>query len=257
MKPQTIHLFIRRNPRDHDLIVEQLLNRCKGCIESILQAPDLPRVASTSLAIFAQLRQVAREILQAKTVLEAQQCQSKEVARGCPDASVRSVHTRSVSPETLFGKMTMPVRTFQCSGCGMAFRPDDTALGVLAVGDFTDDVRARFVPVAAELPHRVANDLFPRCPGVVLSSRGAQRIIDSTAQDLQRWPAGRNTQAALAVADDGAAEQRVESAMDGVMAHIDGPWQDVKVATMLVRRLEGQAEEPTLGHRHEAKRITR
>ena len=35
--------------------------------------------------------------------------------------------------------------------------------------------------------------------------------------------------------------------MDGVMAHIDGRWQEAKVGTILVRRLEAQAEEPTLG----------
>jgi hypothetical protein len=42
---------------DHDVIVEQWLDRCKGFLESILQAPDLHRVASASLAIFAQMRQ--------------------------------------------------------------------------------------------------------------------------------------------------------------------------------------------------------
>ena len=60
---------------DHDLIVEQLLDRCKGFIENILQAPDLHNVATASLAIFAQMREVAREILQAKITLEAQQLQ--------------------------------------------------------------------------------------------------------------------------------------------------------------------------------------
>jgi hypothetical protein len=46
---------------------------------------------------------------------------------------------------------------------------------------------------------------------------------------------------------DGAANLRVEIAMDGGMAHIDGRWQEVKVATPLVRRLEAPAAEPTLG----------
>jgi Uncharacterised protein family (UPF0236) len=39
----------------------------------------------------------------------------------------------------------------------------------------------------------------------------------------------------------------VEIAMDGVTAHIDGRWPQPKVATILVRRLEPQAAEPTLG----------
>jgi len=120
------------------------------------------------------------------------------------------------------------------------------------VGDFTDDVRALYAPVVAELPHRVANDLLQRCTGVALSSRGAQGLLDSTAQDLQRWQAECEPQEAAGGVDtlaagDEAADLRVEVAMDGVMAHIDGRWQEAKVATILMRRLEAQAEEPTLG----------
>jgi hypothetical protein len=40
-------------------------------IESILQAPDLHSVATAALAIFKQMREVARAILQAKIALEA------------------------------------------------------------------------------------------------------------------------------------------------------------------------------------------
>ena len=91
------------------LIVEQLLNRCKRVIENILQAPDLTSVASVSLAIFAQMRHVAREMLQAKVALEAEQCRSRDVTRCCPDASVKYVHTRTVSPETLLGEIRIVV----------------------------------------------------------------------------------------------------------------------------------------------------
>jgi Uncharacterised protein family (UPF0236) len=237
---------------DHDLIVEHLLDRCKCFIENILQASDLHHVAAASLAIFEQMRQVARDLLQAKIDLEAQQRQRTAVACCCQNASVIYVHTRTVRPETLFGEVCIPVRTFQCGGCGASLRPDDRHLGVPEAGNFTDDVRVLYTPLVAELPHRVANDLLQRCTGVALSSRGAQGIIDSTAQDLQRWQATRETQEAAAVADallsgDGAADLRVEVAMDGVMAHIDGRWQEAKVATILVRRLEAPAAEPTLG----------
>jgi hypothetical protein len=140
----------------------------------------------------------------------------------------------------------------QCGGCGASIRPDDRHLGVPEVGDFTDDIRALYAPVVAELPHRVANDLFRWCTGVALSSCGAQAVIDSTAQDLQRWQAERERQEAAAVGDavgasDDLSDLRVEIAMDGVMAPIDGRWQEAKVGTILVRRLEVQAEEPTLG----------
>ena len=106
--------------------------------------------------------------------------------------------------------------------------------------------------MVAELPHRVANDLFQRCTGVALSSRGAQGIIDSTAEDLRTWQATRATAEAESVADafdsgNGLADLRVEIAMDGVMAPIDGRWQEAKVGTILVRRLEATPAEPTLG----------
>jgi hypothetical protein len=238
---------------DHDLIVEQLLDRCKCFIEHILQASDLHSVATASLAIFAQLRAVAREVLQAKMTLEAQQLKRADIAPCCQETRVRYIHTRTVSPQTLFGEVHIPVRTFQCGGCGAFLRPDDRHLGVPEVGDFTDDVRGLYAPVVAELPHRVANDLFQRYTGVALSSRGAQGIIESTAQDLQRWQADeRERQEAAAVAEtlgagEDVSELRVEIAMDGVMAHIDGRWQEAKVGTLLVRRLEAQAKEPTLG----------
>jgi hypothetical protein len=237
---------------DHELIVEQLLARCKCFIETILQASDLHHVATASLAIFEQIRPVAREILQAKITVEAQQLKGTDVAPCCEHASVRYVHTRLVSPQTLFGEVCIPVRTFQCGGCGASLRPDDHHLGVPEVGDFTDDVRALYAPMVAELPHRIANDLLQRCTGVALSSRGAQSLIDSTTQDLQQWQAECERQEAAGGVDtlasgDEATDLRVEVAMDGVMAHIDGRWQEAKVATILMRRLEAQAEEPTLG----------
>jgi hypothetical protein len=46
---------------------------------------------------------------------------------------------------------------------------------------------------------------------------------------------------------NGLTDVRVEIAMDGVMAHIDGRWQEAKVGTILVRRLEAAPTEPTRG----------
>jgi hypothetical protein len=116
----------------------------------MLQAPDLHSVASAALAIFAQMRHVARDMLQVKITLEAQQLTRADVTPCCQEAGVTSVHTRTVSPEAFLGEITIPVRTFQCRGYGATFRPDDTALGVPEVGAFTDDVRWLYTPVAAE-----------------------------------------------------------------------------------------------------------
>jgi hypothetical protein len=225
----------------HDIVVEQLLARRQCFIENILQAPDLHGVAAASLAIFEQVYHVARDILQAKITLEAQQHRRADIKPCCLEAGVTSVHTRPVGPETLCGEITIPVRTFRCRGCRAWFRPDDGPLGVPESGAFTDDVRYRYAPVAAELPHRVANALFARCTGVRLSSCGGEGTIDSTAADLQTWQAEREPREADAVGEavalgNGDAERRVEIAIDGVMAHIDGRWQEATVDTILARR---------------------
>jgi hypothetical protein len=237
---------------DNDLIVEQLLARCKGVIEKIVPAADLHRVATAALAIFAQVGAVAREILQAKITLEAPQLKGADVVPGGPDSRASSIHTRTVSPQTLLGEGHIPVRTFQGGGGGASLRPDDHHGGVPEVGAFTADGRALYAPVVAALPPRVANDLFERCPGVALSSRGAQGLIDSTAQALQQWQAERGTPEAVVIVDavgagGGATDLRRESAMAGVRAPIDGRGQAAPVGTILVRRLEVQAETPTLG----------
>ena len=74
-----------------------------------MQAPDLPSVAWASLAIFTQIRQVARDLLQAKITREAQQRTRTEVTSCGPEASLAQVDTRTVGPETLLGEIMIPV----------------------------------------------------------------------------------------------------------------------------------------------------
>jgi hypothetical protein len=181
---------------DHDGLVDHWRERCKGLIETIMQAPDLHSVASASRAIRAQMRPVGRDILQAKIALEARQLRRADVMPCCQEAGVTWVQTRTVRPETLVGEITIPVRTFQCRGGGATVRPDDPVLGVPETGDFTDAVRSLDAPLAAELPQRVAHTLCARGMGVALSSCGAQAIIDSTAEDLRTGQAARESREA-------------------------------------------------------------
>jgi hypothetical protein len=251
MNCQVLHHFIRRNPMDRNLIVGQLMDRCKGFIERILEADDLHSVAMASVAIFEQMREIARALLQAKVDLEAHQLHSQAIQPCCPEAALTYVHTRTVQPTTLFGVITIPVRTFRCHGCGASRRPDDTPLGVPPVGDFTDDVRLLYTPLVAELPHRVANDILARFTGVALSSQGAHSLIESSAVDHRAWRHKAEAQEQVAVAEvlasADASRLRLEIAMDGVKAHIDGRWQEPKVATILVRRLPERPKVPTRG----------
>ncbi len=175
-----------------------------------------------------------------------------QFARWCSQIlAVKSCHTRTVSPTTIFGPITIAVRTFACPTCSQLWRPDDEVLGVPERGDFTDDVRFFYSPLAAELPHRGANAQFGRFTGLRLSSCGAQSLIDSSAHDLSRWRQQQEQDDQSVVSElldrDDASRLRIEIAMDGVKAHIDGEWQEPKVATVVVRRLPARRRPPTRG----------
>jgi hypothetical protein len=237
---------------DQDHIVGHLLDQCKRFIESILHSADTQNVATASLAIFEQIREVARAILQAKVTLEAQRRTKQPVAPCCPGATMAYVHTRTVHPTTLFGQVEVPVRTFRCQGCGATVRPDDARLGVPPSGDFTDEVCMLYSPLAAALPHRVSTQICARFPGVQRSACGAQRLIDRRAQELAAWDRTQetveNARVQMLRADEPEASRlRLAMAMDGVMAHIDGRWQEAKVATILVRHLPRRSPRPVRG----------
>ena len=103
---------------DHDAIVEQLLARCKGFIENIWQAADLHSVATASLAIVEQMRQVAREMLQAKVHREAEQLKRAAVTPCGQEAGASDVHTRAVSPQTLWARCTSRCAPSSVMGVG-------------------------------------------------------------------------------------------------------------------------------------------
>jgi hypothetical protein len=228
------------------------MDRCKQLIDKILHAPDLQSVAAISLAILAHLREVARAILQAKIDLEARRLTREPIAAWCPGADMASIHTRTVSPTTRVGKVTIPVRTFRCLHGGTTVRPDDPQLGVPPTGDFTDDVRMLYSPLAAELPHRVSNDIFGRFTGVERRSCGAQSLIDSSAHALAAWRRAQEAQEhavvqALLTDHEEASRLRLEIARDGVKAHIDGRWHEPKVGTIVVRQLPKPSPRPMRG----------
>src|SRR5215471_14735507 len=86
---------------------------------------------------------------------------------------------------------------------------------------------------------------------LMLPFPGAQGLIESSAADHRDWrqQTAAQEQAAIAalLGRDDASRLRLEIAMDGVKAHIDGRWQEPKVATVLVRRLPECPKVPTRG----------
>lgn len=237
---------------DREEIVAQLLDRCKCMIVSVLDDPTLETMPAASLALLEKFRDVCREILQS-WVDERFAALRRSRPDRCRCGSERPgyIHTRDLTANTVFGDVLLHYRSFSCKVCGGHLRPDDETMGIPDTGTFTDDVRALFEPLAAELPHRTAADIFKRFTGVDLSSRGAQSIIDSTADDLRTWRQDREACEVSEVTDllSQGADLVLEVAMDGVMAHLDGAWHEAKVGTILVRRRGEKTTEgePKLG----------
>jgi hypothetical protein len=236
---------------EHEGVVGALLDRFKSVVELVLGTSGDNGLAAASLLLMEKFREVARQTLQAWADLRAREIEGSAVKPCCDGSSMRLVHTRPVTVRTLFGEVTLRVRTFQCSGCGRYWRPDDRVLGVPETGSMTDDLRSLLTPLLAELPHRVASDLLEQFTGVGLSSRGAQSVVDSVAEDLAQWRRGREADEKEAVealrAQGGPGELCVEIAMDGVKAHVDGVWKEPKVASVQVRRVVDGPEVPELG----------
>jgi hypothetical protein len=83
---------------DHAMIVGQVMHHCKRLIERVLDASDLQTVATASLAIVDQMREVARALLQAKVDLEAHKLRRQAVPPCCPGASLRLISVASIPP---------------------------------------------------------------------------------------------------------------------------------------------------------------
>ena len=226
-------------------IVDHLVGRCKSLFEAILGTEGPRDLASVSLGLLEKFRDVGRETLQAAVDQEAARLAAQPLRAHCEGQAMRRVHTRRRRLQTLFGEIVVPVRTLRCAACAAHVRPDDAALGLPAQGDYADDVRDVFAPLAAELPHRLACDLLARATGVRLSPKGAVGMAASCAADLAAEKPEReraeDAAVAKALAEDGGKDLGVEVAFDGVMAHLDGKWREATVASVVVRRARAAA----------------
>src|SRR3989442_12589483 len=107
---QRVKFFIGRNPMDRAMIVGQVMQHCKRLIDNVLEAADLQPVATASIALFNQMWEVARALLQAQVDLPAPQphCQSPSPCRA--RAALQYVHTRTFEAPSLFSPIPIPFR---------------------------------------------------------------------------------------------------------------------------------------------------
>jgi hypothetical protein len=86
----------------------KLVQRCKRFIETILGAADLQRAATASVAIFDQMRDGARAMLQATVDLEAHQLHSRASCLAAPRPSCRTSTPAWGSPPPCLGRLRCP-----------------------------------------------------------------------------------------------------------------------------------------------------
>ena len=233
-------------------IVASIMDRCKSLIEDILDDSRIKSTPAASLVIFEKFRDVCREILQAwvDECVERLAC-SRPSRCSCSNEELEFVHIREVTLASIFGPIVVRYRQFRCKVCKAYLRPDDKPLGIPEAGVMMDDIAALYEPLAAELPHRTAADLLEQLTGVSLSSRGAQGLIDRTAEEMRKWREVREEKEVAEIVElrESGEDIVLEVAMDGVMANVDGAWQEAKVATFHARRRGEKTEdgEPKLG----------
>lgn len=130
---------------------------------------------------------------------------------------------------------------YWCPRCRRGFCPLDTTLD-LGAGQTSLSVRILACRFASLLPfEKAARELELVC-GVHLSASTLQRIAKQTGQEMGRlW---QEQQAKLSCSEPAPAprHKRLHVSMDGVMAHVDGVWREVKLGVCYARGKQGPTQ---------------
>jgi hypothetical protein len=158
-------------------------------------------------------------------------------------ARFKSVPVRSVV--TLHGEEPLARAYYYCSACRRGRYPLDDVLK-LGTGQCSTHVRALACRFASYLPFALATRELEMVCGVKLSASSVQRIAKQTGRQLlQDWqerirqPARQQMQQVEAMKR---IPQQLHISMDGVMAHVDGAWREVKLG-VCYERAGGSAGE--------------
>lgn len=159
-------------------------------------------------------------------------------------ARFKSVTVRLVV--TLHGEVPVGRAYYYCAACRQGRYPMDEALR-LGSGQCSTHVRALACRFACYLPYALAARELELVCGVKLSTSSVQRIAKETGKAIglewEKWtqlPVKQRLQQVESMKD--VAEQ-LHISMDGVMAHVDGAWREVKLGVCYERPNERANEK--------------
>jgi len=159
----------------------------------------------------------------------------------CPCGSVARYRGDAVrSVVTLQGPQSLARAYYYCSSCRKGFHPLDNALK-LGRGLCSIRVRALACRFASYLPYAVAAQELELVCGIRLSASSVQRLAKQTGQYLKsEWEEREKRLRECPNAEPkGPAPEQLHISMDGVMAHVDGAWREVKLGVCYQRGMPG------------------
>ena len=141
---------------------------------------------------------------------------------------------------TLQGEQVIARAYYYCSSCRAGFHPLDHSLA-LGSGQCSVGVRALACRFASYLPYAVAARELEMVCGIRLSASSVQRLAKATGRTLLSEWEERETRlyGARSAEPKGPAPKQLHISMDGVMAHVDGAWREVKLGVCYERPQEG------------------
>ena len=153
------------------------------------------------------------------------------------EARYKADHVRSVV--TLHGEQVIGRAYYYCSSCRRGFHPVDAKLE-LGRGQCSVRVRALACRFASYLPFGVAARELELVCGIALSASSIQRIAKQTGKAVGlEWHERQKRLSEHPTQDPNTrAPKQLHISMDGVMAHVDGGWREVKLGVCYEREDE-------------------
>ena len=159
---------------------------------------------------------------------------------GCACGSVARYRGDAVrSVITLQGEQVLARAYYYCSSCRGGFHPLDRTLA-LGRGPCSVGVWALACRFASYLPYAVAAQELEMVCGIRLSASSIQRLAKQTGRTLMAEWEERESKLRTSPHSEptGFAPKQLHISMDGVMAHVDGAWREVKLGVCYERSEE-------------------
>lgn len=165
-------------------------------------------------------RRVGRQVLGAALQAQVEKVEA-QAERECPCGARQRVHSRQPRTVlTLLGTARVKRRYLRCTRCGQHRIPADAWLGWQH--GFSHLLEEAVAWQAAAMPYRAALKGLHKLCGVELSLAAAEQIA-------ARWGTAQLTAEPYAQRVKG----RLVVEIDGTMAHVDGAWHEIKLATCM------------------------